>query len=248
MRAPDVKPSRLEAAKAAARSFVEKQPAGVKIGVVGFSDSAFLVQAPTNEKEAVIAAINHLSPQRGTAIGSALLTSLDAIFQSADSEGAAFSDQSSSGQSSSGQAVDPTPTPAPLPAGVYDAAIIVLLSDGQSNRGPRPLDIIDRITARGVRVYTIGLGTQQGTLLRNSGRQMRVQLDETTLKAIAQVTGGKYFNASSTQDLNTIYQNLSTQLVFIKQQTEITALFTGGAMVLALLAGCLSLLWFSRVL
>ena len=100
MRADDLKPNRLEAAKAAARSFVEKQRPGVKIGVVSFSDNAFLVQAPTKDKEAVVASINRLTPQRGTAIGSALLTSLDAIFEDADIEG---SPPSSPNQ--------PTPTP-----------------------------------------------------------------------------------------------------------------------------------------
>lgn len=239
MRAGDVQPTRLEAAKAAARAFVEKQPPGVKIGVVGFSDNAFLIQAPTNQKDAVTAAIDRLVPQRGTAIGSALLTSLDAILQNANSEG------DPSGQAPSNQ---PTPTPAPLPKGVYEPAIIVLLSDGQSNRGPRPLDVVGQIAARGVRVFTIGLGSAQGVVLRNFGRSMRVQLDEATLKAIAQATDGQYFNASTTTDLQSIYRNLNTQLVFRRQQTEITALFTGAALVLALVAAALSLLWFSRIL
>ena len=238
MRAGDISPTRLEAAKAAARTFVENQPPGVKIGVVGFSDNAFLIQAPTNEKDAVLAAITRLLPQRGTAIGSALLTSLDAIFQSTDSEG----DQS--GQAS-GQ---PTPTPAPLPKGVYTPAIVVLLSDGQSNRGPRPLDVVERLAARGVRVYTIGLGSAEGAVLQNFGRSMRVQLDEPTLRAIAESTDGKYFNASNTKDLQSIYKSLNTQLVFRRQQTEITALFTAAALVLALAAATLSLLWFSRIL
>jgi Ca-activated chloride channel family protein len=238
MRAGDVQPTRLEAAKAAARAFVEKQPPGVKIGVVGFSDNAFLIQAPTNQKDAIIAAIDRLVPQRGTAIGSALLTSLDAIFQNAQSEGDPAAQASN----------QPTPTPAPLPKGVYEPAIIVLLSDGQSNRGPRPLDVVAQIAARGVRVFTIGLGSPQGVVLQNFGRSMRVQLDETTLKAIAQATDGKYFNASTTSDLQSIYRNLNPQLVFRSQQTEITALFTGAALVLALVAGALSLFWFSRIM
>ena len=238
MRASDVQPTRLEAAKAAAHSFVDKQPASVKIGVVAFSDNAFLIQAPTNDKGAVRAAIDRLQPQRGTAIGSGLLTSLDAVFQTSSAEG----DVSQQAQA------QPTPTPAPLPKGVYEPAIVVLLSDGQSNRGPRPLDIIDRFTQRGVRVYTVGLGTAQGSVLQNFGRSMRVQLDETTLKAIAQATDGKYFNATNASDLQSIYQNLNPQLVFHSQQTEITALFTGAALVIALAAGVLSLLWFSRIL
>ena len=236
MRAEDLKPNRLEAAKEAARSFIEKQPSGVKIGVVSFSDSAFLVQVPTNDKVAILAAINRLTPQRGTAIGSALLTSLNAVFEDANAEG---------GPPNS--AADPTPTPTPLPQGVYEPAIIVLLTDGESNRGPRPLDVVNQLVARGVRVYTIGVGTTEGTVLGTGGRSMRVRLDETTLKAVAEATNGDYYNASTETDLKAIYDNLSTHLVFTRQQTEITAIFTGIAVALSLIAGVLSLLWFNRL-
>lgn len=240
MRADDLKPDRLTAAKVAARAFVEKQPQGVKLGVVSFSDSAFLVQAPTSDKEAVIAAINRLNTQRGTAIGSALLTSLDALFEDASIEGTAP-------YSPNQPTPTPLPTPTPMPKGVYEPALIVLLTDGESNRGPRPLEVVERVAARGVRVYTIGVGSLEGTVLRTGGRAMRVRLDEDTLKAVAQATDGTYFNASTESDLRAIYENLSTQLVFRKQETEITALFTGAAAVLSLLAGALSLLWFNRL-
>jgi len=236
MRAEDLKPNRLEAAKAAARSFIEKQPAGVKVGVVSFSDSAFLVQAPTSDKEAVLAAINRLTTQRGTAIGSALLTSLDAIFEDANIEGGAYN-----------PSAEPTPTPTPLPQGVYEPAIIVLLTDGESNRGPRPLEVVDRLAARGIRVYTVGVGSVEGTILSTGGRSVRVRLDETTLKRVAEATEGEYYNASTEKDLKAIYDNLSTHLVFRKQQTEITAIFTGIAIALSLMAGVLSLVWFNRL-
>jgi Ca-activated chloride channel family protein len=236
MRAEDLQPSRLEAAKTAARSFIEKQPAGVKVGVVSFSDNAFLVQAPTNEKQAILAAVNRLTPQRGTAIGSALLTSLDAIFEEANAEGGAYN-----------SSAEPTPTPTSLPKGVYEPAIIVLLTDGESNRGPRPLDVVDQLAARGIRVYTVGVGSIEGTVLRTGGRAMRVRLDENTLKRVAEATDGAYYNASTEKDLKAIYDNLSTHLVFIKQQTEITAIFTGIAIALSLIAGILSLLWFNRL-
>ena len=236
MRAQDLKPDRLEAAKVAARSFVEKQPPGVKIGVVSFSDNAFLVQAPTNDKQAILAAVNRLTPQRGTAIGSALLTSFDAIFEDANAEGGAPL-----------STTDPTPTPTPLPQGVYEPAIVVLLTDGESNRGPRPLDVVDQIAARGIRVYAVGVGTVQGTILNTGGRSMRVRLDEDTLKRVAEATNGAYYNASTEKDLKAIYDNLSTHLVFTKQQTEITAIFTGIAVALSLAAGMISLLWFNRL-
>ena len=236
MRAEDMKPNRLEAAKAAARAFVEKQPPGVKIGIVSFSDSSFLVQPPSSDKQVVLAAVNRLTTQRGTAIGSALLTSLDAVFEEANAEGGV-----------NGAAAEPTPTPTPLPQGVYEPAIVVLLSDGESNRGPRPLDIVDRLAARGVRVYTIGVGSVQGTVLGTQGRSVRVRLDEEVLKRIAEATDGAYFNASTEKDLKAIYDNLSTHLVFRKQQTEVTAILTGVAVALSLIGGMLSLLWFNRL-
>jgi Ca-activated chloride channel family protein len=236
MRAEDMKPNRLAAAKVAARAFVEKQPQGVKVGVVSFSDNAFVVQAPTSDKQAVIGAINRLTTQRGTAIGSALLTSLDAIFEDANAEGGA-----------TGSTAEPTPTPTPLPQGVYEPAIVVLLTDGESNRGPRPMEVVDRLAARGIRVYTIGVGSVQGTVLSTQGRSMRVRLDEEVLKRIAEATNGAYYNASTEKDLKAIYDNLSTHLVFRKQQTEVTAIFTGVAVALSLIGGMLSLLWFNRL-
>ena len=238
MRADDLKPTRLDASKAAARAFVEKQPQGVQIGVVSFSDNAFVVQAPTDDKEAVIAAINRLTFQRGTAIGRGLLTSRDAIFEESDPE-----------FSSSQPITDapPTPTPTPLPKGVYEPAVVVLLTDGESNQGPPPLTVVDQIAARGIRVYTVGIGSVEGTVLRTQGRAIRTRLDEKTLKAVAEATDGTYFNATTEEDLQVIYQNLSTQLVFRKQQSEVTAVFTGLAVALSLIGGVLSLLWFNRL-
>jgi Ca-activated chloride channel family protein len=264
MRANDLDPSRLEAAKAAARAFVEKQPPGVRVGVVSFSDSAFVVQAPTNDKLAVLAAINRLSTQRSTAIGRALLTSVDAIFEETDAESAmgtgAFGggsyggrNQQGFGGSQRGQTAPPTPTPIPLPTptpmpkGEYQPAIVVLLSDGQSNQGPGPLDVVQQVADRGIRVYTVGIGTAQGAVVSNQGRSMRASLDEVTLQRIAEATDGEYFNASTSQDLQAIYENLSTHLVFRTQEQEITALATALAALLVLAAGTLSLLWFNRL-
>ena len=240
MRADDIKPSRLEAAKAAARAFVEKQPSNVRIGISSFSDFAAVVQAPTKDRETVLAAINRLTPQRRTAIGSGILTSLDAIFEENGTKPAPppgdFLRPSA-----------PTPTLAPVPPGTYTSAVIVLLSDGQSNTGPPPLDIAQQALNRGVRVYTVGLGSPEGTVLRTGGFSIRVRLDEETLKRIAQETGAQYFKAESETDLSNIYGNLSTQLVFKAEQTELTALFTAFSAVLLLVAGILSMLWFHRL-
>jgi len=240
MRADDLKPSRLEAAKTAARAFVEKQPQNVRIGVVSFSDSAAIVQAPTTDRETVLAAINRLSIQRRTAIGSGILTSLDAIFEDIDIKPKPSSQDALA-------PVKPAPESPLLPAGTYTSAFVVLLSDGQSNTGPLPLDAAKKASDRGVRVYTVGIGSTGGTVLKVEGWAIRVRLDEATLKGIAENTGAGYFKADNETDLLNIYQDLSTRLVFKTEKTEITAGFAGFAAVLLLIAGALSLLWFNRL-
>jgi Ca-activated chloride channel family protein len=239
MRAEDMKPTRLEAAKAAARTFMEKQPKNVRIGVVSFSESSAVVQAPTQDHEAILSALNRLTPQRGTAIGRGIVTSVDAIFEEPGTKPAT--------PSRDPLTLTETKPPPPVPKGSYAPAIIILLSDGQSNSGPRPLDVIDQAANRGVRVYTIGVGNVDGTVLPFQGFSIRVRLDEDTLKRIAEKTDGKYFKADNEAELRNIYEKLSTQLVFKPEQTELTAWFTGFAAVLLLIAGALSLLWFHRL-
>ena len=241
MMADDLKPTRMEAAKTAARAFVDKQPPGVLIGVVSFSDNASIVQAPTDDKTAVLAAINRLQPQRATAIGRGLLTSIDAIFAGGDAE-AALAPRLPPG-------VEPTPTPSPtpVPRGYFQPAIIVLLTDGENNQFPAPMQIINQVVDRGIRVYTVGIGSVQGTILHIQGRSVRVRLDETTLKQIADATDGQYYNASNSNDLRAIYENLSTHLVMRAQKQEITFALTSVAALLTLIAGFLSLLWFNRL-
>ncbi len=241
MRAEDLRPSRIEAAKAAARTFVENQPRNVRIGVVSFSTAASVVQAPTTDREAVLAAISRLAPQRSTAIGSGILTSLDAIFEQ--------SGASPTPSTSSDPLLAPPPTaaPTPVPRGTYAPALVVLLSDGASNTGPSPLEAVEQASARGVRVYTVGMGSPEGTIVRVEGRSARVRLDEQTLKRIAEETDGAYFRANDEDSLREIYKKLSTELVLRPEQTEVTAIFTGAGGILMLLAGGLSLLWFHRL-
>ncbi len=235
MAADDLKPNRMEAAKAAARAFVARQPSSVQIGVVSFSDNAFTVQAPTTNQDAVLAAINRLGPQRGTAIGRGILTSLNAI---SEGNGEAQANPNSA---------TPLPTPTPMPKGVYAPAIVVLLTDGENNEFPDPLESAQSAADRGVRIYTVGVGSAQGTILRIGGRSIRTRLDEETLKQIAQITGGSYYNAANEEELRKIYENLDTRLVLKTEKTEITALFTGAGILVFLFAGTLSLLWFNRL-
>ena len=240
MRADDLKPSRIEAAKSAAKLFIEKQPKNVRIGIISFSESAAVIQSPTTDREQLLNAISRLTPQRGTAIGRGLLASIDTIFEEPASKPA---------QSPRDPLSTPSPklTPTPVPAGNYASAVIVLLSDGQSNSGPRPLEIIDQVKSRGVRVYTVGIGSSEGTVLRFNEFAIRVRLDEDTLKSIAERTDGLYFKAGGEDDLQKIYENLSTRIVFKPEQTELTAFFSSFAAFVLSVAGILSMLWFNRL-
>jgi len=244
MMADDLKPTRMEAAKAAARAFVDKQPNGVLIGIVAFSDNASMVQSPTDDKTAVLAAINRLQPQRATAIGRGLLTSIDAIYAPGNEE-AAFGARFQRGFPPI--TPTPTPTPTPVPKGQYEPAIIVLLSDGENNVFPPPQQVIETLVDRGIRVYTVGVGTPAGTILHVEGRAVRVRLDEAILKEIAEQTDGQYYNASNETDLRKIYENLATRFVMRAEKQEVTAFLTGVAAMISLLAGFLSLLWFNRL-
>jgi Ca-activated chloride channel family protein len=244
MRATDIKPDRLTAAKEAAKAFVVKQPDGVKIGVVSFSTDASIVQAPTLDHDLVIAAIDRLRVQRATAIGRAILTSLDAIWEDSGSEG----DQPSAVLTQPQNPNAPqTPLKTAVPGTAKASASIILLTDGQNNQFPPPLAIIDQAISRGIRVYTVGVGTPAGAVLNLEGRSIRTSLDETTLKEIAADTDAQYFLATSDADLKKVYENLTTELVLRTQKTEVTALFTLVAAVFSVVASGLSLLWFNRL-
>lgn len=247
MQASDVKPSRMEATKEAARLFVKRQPKGVKIGVVSFSDFGALVQPPTRDKDAVLRAIDRLRPQRGTNIGAGIEVALDAIVEDLDlPRPTATPGPGGVG----GRAVGGRPTPVPAPSaqpGKTPPASIVLVSDGESNVGPPPLEVAQAAAAAGVKVYTVGIGTKEGSVLRIQGRSVFTRLDEDTLKGIAEVTGARYLSAQNEGDLMKVYDELSRERAFEKEKTEVTFAVTLGALVLSLIGGALSLLWFNRL-
>lgn len=254
MRAEDVKPNRLDAAKAAARTFVEQNAGRSKIGVVGFAGTASLVQPPTKDKDLIFSAINRLTYQRGTAIGSGILTSLNAILEEFGEKqiipqpyGSFPSPQTNPFGSSQQSGSSPQTAPSDEEAVTRLPAMIVLLSDGQSNTGPLPLEMADIAVRYGIKVYTVGLGSPEGVVLNFNSFSFRVRLDEETLKKIAEKTGGSYYKADNETNLNEIYQNLGRRLTFKPEKTEITALFTAAAGVLFLLGMGLSIYWFGRV-
>jgi Ca-activated chloride channel family protein len=246
MRATDIKPSRIDAAKAAAKAFVLKQGDNVKIGVVSFASDASIVQPPTTDKDLVLAAIDRIRLQRATAIGRAILTSLDAIVE-ADGSGGETDLPSAVLTKPQDPNAPQKPTKTAVPGSPKAPASIILLTDGQNNQYPPPLAILDQAIERGIRVYTVGVGTPGGAVLNLEGRSIRTALDEATLKQIASDTDAEYFLATSEADLRKVYENLTTQLVLRSEKTEVTALFTLVAAMLSLVAGGLSLLWFNRL-
>ncbi len=249
MRAADVEPNRLGAAQAAARAFVADQPASARIGVVSFAATASVVQPPTRNRDDILAAIDRFQLQRGTAVGSGILVSLKTIFPDVefdlrgsnprdDPRGAPLDKAGASGKAA----------PKTVPPGSYTSAAIILLSDGQTTTGPNPIEAARMAADRGVRVYTVGIGTPNGEILGSEGWSMRVRLDEESLKTIANVTHGEYFYANNAMDLRKVYESLNTRLALETRQTEITALLAAAAAIITLLAAFLSMLWFNRVL
>jgi Ca-activated chloride channel family protein len=236
MAADDLEPTRMEAAKAAAQEFVLHQPSTVQIGIVAFSDGGFMVQPPTNDQETTLTTINRLMPERGTSLGHGILASLNTI--AADAEQAA--------PSINGEAT-PEFTPTPVPAGTFTPAVIVLLTDGENNQDPDPLLAAQAAADRGVRIYTIGIGSAAGANLTVDGFTVHTQLDEALLQQISRITDGMYFNAQNEEDLRAIYENLDTQLVIKPEKMEVTSIFVGVSLLALLLGGAFSLVWFSRV-
>ena len=245
----DIKPNRLEAAKDAAQAFVRTQLANRQVGIVAFAGFAELIQPPTNNVQQLGSAIESLVTARRTAIGSAILRSIDAIAE-IDSR-VAPSD------------LRPSSTEQPQAAAEPSPHIIVLLTDGASNAGPPPLSAAQQALERGIRVYTIGFGTNRNNSVMDCGDQFqendffggggfgpgvggggfRREIDETTLKQIADLTGGTYYAASSANELENVFQNLPTYLVSTRETIEITAFFTAIAAFIAILAMLLSMRW-----
>jgi Ca-activated chloride channel family protein len=253
MRADDVKPTRLAAAQAAARAFINDTPLSTHIGVVTFAGSAALVQPPTRNREDLLLAIEQLQLQNATAVGSGILVSLKAIFPGQDFEVKSKGQlRASTGAAAAGGSRPlggkPQEEAKPVPPGSYKSAVVIVLTDGQTTTGPDPVDAARLAAERGVRVFTVGVGTPDGQILTGEGWSIRVRLDEDALKVIADMTRGEYFFAGTAPDLKKVYQGLNSKLVMEKKQTEVTALFTAAAGLLFLVAAGLSLLWFNRIL
>jgi Ca-activated chloride channel family protein len=254
MRATDVEPNRLVAAQNAAKAFISEQPENVRIGIVAFAGTATVAQAPTRNKEDLVAAIDRFQLQRATAIGSAILVSLATLFPKDGIDVATFgwgSEPQRGGRGSRHDGAERNTGPGnakPVPPGSYRSAVIILLTDGQRTTGPDSVAAARLAADKGVRIFTVGVGTPEGKIVGFEGWSMHVRLDEETLKTIADLTRGEYFYAGTAVDLKKIYETLNSKLVLETKKTEVTALFAAAAALLATIAALLSLVWFNRIL
>ncbi len=227
MLAQDIDPNRMTAAKVAAQDFVRALPAGLRVGLVTFSSYATLIVPPTSDHARVLDAIDLLSTEFATAIGDGLLEAVWALPERV-------------------RPTNPQSPPAP-PAGTLPEAVVVLLSDGQSNRGMLPYDAARIAKGQQVKVYTVGIGTPEGTFLSLGGRSIWVRLDEETLKEMAETTGGTYYRTTSTTALRQAYRQLGRTIGWERRPTEVGSLAAGAAAVLLIGALLVSYLTVHRV-
>jgi Ca-activated chloride channel family protein len=255
MEATDVQPTRIEAAKEAAKAFVEQLPTDARVGVVSFSGVASLVVAPTDDHTAVERGIDSLRSGDATAIGDGLLTALGTPPLRSGPPGGAGgrpggrpgNPGGTGGTGGTGGAGGASPAPASgTSAPLFPPPdVVVLLSDGASNRGASTIDAANQAKDMGVKVYTVGVGTV-GAVVQIQGRRTRVDLDETVLRNIAGITGGEYLNATNSEDLSAIYRDLGGKVGWEDQKTEVTFLVAGAALLASLAGGLISFLLLQR--
>jgi len=252
MRANDVEPSRIEAARAAAKEFVREQPSDVRIGIVSFAGSASVVQKPTRDHDELIAAIDRLQLQLHTAIGSGIIMSLATLFPDEGLE-LAIADfgvaplRDGTRAKSLDRPRDEKKEFKPVPPGSNRSAAIILLTDGRRTIGPDPLEAAQMAADRGVKVYAVGFGKAGGGTATVDGMPIYMRFDEETLKAIAALTEAEYFQASSAAELKKVYETLNARYVLEKKETEISALASALGALLVVAAAALSLWWTHRI-
>lgn len=232
MAADDLDPTRMEAAKQAARTFVENQPGTILIGVVAFSSGGVVVQPPTADQAAVLDTIDRLSPEGATSLGQGIFSSLGAIAgETVALEEAVLEDGSIEAEQ----------------LGRFPSAVVVLLSDGENTGPPDPLQVAQLAAETGVRIFPIGLGSPEGTVVEIDGFSILTQLNEATMQEIAGLTNGTYYYAEDEETLQEIYETIDLQLTIRPEKMEITAIIAGLSLLLLLIGGALSLFWFGRV-
>ncbi len=202
MRATDVAPSRLEAARGAARSFLDRVPDGLLVGSVTYASGVTGTVEPTAEHDEVRAAVDGLAADGGTATGDALTAALDRL------EGRRGSD------------------------GRRAPAAVVLLSDGKTTEGSDPVRAADRARRLGIPVFTVALGTPGGTVPGPLGQAIPVPPDPETLRTVAERSGGRAFTVDDAGALDRVYEDLGSRIGTREEQREVSALFAGGGLLM----------------
>lgn len=231
MRATDIEPTRMEAAKVAAKAFVEAQPSAVRIGVVAFGDGAVIVQAPTTTRADVVRSIDRLSSEGGTSMGQALVTSLSAI-------------------AGKPVTIDPealASDSAEVDIGYFGSATVVLLTDGEETSRPDPISVAEVASVAGVRVHAVGIGTEAGTVVEIDGFSVATALNRDLLEEMASITDGSYYAGDDAAGLEAISESIDLRFKVVAEHTEVTGLFSAAGLVLLLAGALLSVLWFGRV-
>jgi Ca-activated chloride channel family protein len=250
MAAPDIQPTRLDAARRAALSFLDVFPPGPRVGLVTFSTYATLMVPPTDDRNAVRDALATIKPQEATAIGDGIATSLRAIPGRASSVPGVTA-PGRGGAGGPGQLPFGAPPPPPAPSGQpqeLPPAAVILVSDGGQNAGTAdPIRMAALAKQLKVKIYTIGLGTPGGGVFQYQGQMVLVPFDPALLQQIAAITDGRFFISPNAGDLKHIYRELGQMIGWEKRKTEVSALFVAGAGVLMLSGGALSLLWMGRL-
>ena len=248
MRVADVKPTRMMAAQDAARTFLREVPKNIEVGIVTFAGSAQVAQQPTIDRPSLIGAIDAIQMQLGTAVGSAIVLCVAELFPDHGID----LEEMTLGARRKARSLDqrdkaPPRQVTPVAPGSYDAAAIILLTDGRRTTGVDTFEAARLAADRGVRIYVVGLGTVNGAAASGEGMAIYLQLDEPTLREVARMTGGEYFQAGTAEDLRRVYEMLGSRLQMSKRETELTALVTSIGAVFVLAASALSMLWFGRV-
>jgi len=231
MAADDLEPTRMEAAKIAAKTFIENQPITIDVGVVAFSNGGLVLQPPTNDQALLLTTIERLNPQGATSLAQGIFNSLNAI------AGEAI-------------ALDPdlleegAPTP---DIGHYPSSVVLLLTDGENTSSSDPIEIAQLAANAGVRIYPVGIGSKEGTILEIDGYNILTQLNETALQTIASMTNGTYYHAEDEEALQEIYKNVDLQLTISGEKMEVTAIIAAFSLIFFLIGGILSLFWFGRM-
>ena len=248
MRVADVEPTRMVAAQQAAKSFLLELPRHIDVGIVTFAGSAQVAQQPTLDRPALVAAIDAIQLQLGTALGSAIVLCLAELFpeHGIDLEAMTFGARPKARSlDESGKQLPKEITP--VPAGSYDAAAIILLTDGRRTMGVDTLEAARMAADRGVRIHVVGLGTPDGHLKAGEEMAIYLQLDEPTLREVARLTGGEYHHAGTVDELRSVYQALGSRVQVQTRETEMTSLLALLGTLLIVAAVSLSLLWFGRI-